>query len=217
MQRMLAAAICSILLCSCAMEQGDAVVSTAETLRAEAARLARGTAWSAPLEGDRLAANISTINGVQDGIELNPETISVSRVSCQTVYPYIKGFGSLDTRRLPYAVRQALDTFCAAVKDGKDIETFMSAGQEYAALFFVPDLCEAFGITAVPSSSDGEALFDDVLYGEPFFDGDDIIITMRLYRKGLYVDVEAGLVLNASDTSDNRQIKITQLRIKEAL
>lgn len=221
---MVRAAIALIVLASlfsCAMGRAPDEEMAESTLRNETEDMERGTQWSAPLESGRLDKDIRTHDNV-NGVPLSDEVMAVATPTSDEVYPYIAGVGSTDTREVTHKVRAVLDAFVAALPpcltdDGDALNTLialMARGTEYSALLLVEDMKENAAWLC-----DCAAVHDDmhVIYGEPFIDGEDVAVIVRITGDGATCDIEvcitqSTLELDGDSGEKAVSVKIAQLR-----
>lgn len=203
-----AALICCATIISCAVQEDTPAAlpdwdgaPSEQTLRECAIQKAQGTEWTQALESDRLGRDTAHHGGVSDALPLAPQIMAVASVDAAPVYPYLAGFGSLDTSALMVEVRRLLNSLLADISEGRDISPLMAEGMEYQAMFFMDDLngwlrhCDST-VTA--------------LYSQPFF-GDDgsIIVKMRLTCDGQTVDIEAALTKESTVAKETSGAKST--------
>lgn len=191
-------------LASCAAQSASDFSDDEVSLRAEADLRADAAKWTRELEPSRLSENISTMGGTREGMELSPAAAALSNGRSEAVYPFLEGFGSLDTRLLEGDTRAALDGFCAALFSGESVDSFFSPDSPFEKSFFMEDLetewNAAFG-EPLPQASADEPLFSSALYGEPFIDENGSEVPARFSRDGKSIDA---LFFFSSDGSERK-------------
>lgn len=178
---------------SCANSHTVILSDTAgETLRSQSDKKNREILWTRELESMRLVQDIAHTDSVDKAVKLTPQTIVVSAVQTQPVYPFIDGFGSLDTSLITQDIRNVLDTFCRNVSTGLSADQCMADGCLYSYVLFADDLKNgwksSFG-EEFPEVSENAPLFTRMIYGAPFIDDADYEIPVRFECSGGYIDI----------------------------
>jgi hypothetical protein len=163
-----------------------------ETLRSQSDRKNKEILWTRELESMRLVQDITHEDSVDKAVKLTPQTVVVSAAQAQPVYPFIDGFGSLDTSLITRDVRNVLDTFCKNVSTGLSADPCMADGCLYSYVLFADDLKNgwksSFG-EDIPEGSENSPLFTKMIYGAPFIDDADYEIPVRFECSKGYVDI----------------------------
>ncbi|MFA6856988.1 MAG: hypothetical protein WCR31_07255 [Treponema sp.] len=165
--------------------------SNGDTLRSQADKKDKEILWTRELESMRLVQNISTVDGVDKAVKLTPQSVIASSLVPVPVYPFIDGFGSLDTSLISSELKAALETACMTVSAQKNADSLMAEGCLYSYVLFLSDLKtgwkETFG-EDIPDVNNGENLFTKEIYGTPFLD-DDYEIPVRFECRKGYIDI----------------------------
>src|SRR5574344_3000147 len=110
--------IFSAVIISCSHSpQVDPNEAVQKTLRAQAAKLDKSIPWTAELEGNILSADIAHTDGISTKVKVSPKSIVAGgqESSVEPVYPYLPGFGSLNTSKLSDEAKSAVSSFADAV------------------------------------------------------------------------------------------------------
>lgn len=207
-----AAGILAFSACS-DLQQGKRAEDDVPTLRALAQAMAESVPWTDELESDRLTATVSVADGVDRHVSLSPLSFLAGAAArnAPPVYPFLEGFGSLDTTRIVPAVKTVLDGFCDAVCRAENADSFMARGCLYQLALFYRD-GDLNPPEASPDAGPDEkkpafSFFDTYFYGQPYVTGETYEVPMRFVGKNRSMDVLVFL-LNESDAW-----KIDELRI----
>ena len=189
--------------------------------------------WTKEIEKDRLTANISKLDTINNNIPLTPIVVLNSKYgqTAKPIYPYIEGFGSLDLSNLTKEQRNILDNFCNAIKSQENADSYMETSSKYELYLFINDLKENWESTfntkfPYPTEEQAETnttnttnttkkiptLFDSFFYGEPFQLNQYCELPVRfIFDKG-FVDVMISLIQTESVWKIN-QLKILKMGI----
>ena len=186
--------------------------NSGETLRSQADTKNREILWTRELESMRLVQDITHTDSMDKAVKLTLQTVVVSAVQTQPVYPFIDGFGSLDTSLVTQDIRTVLDTFCRSVSTGLSADVCMADGCLYSYVLFADDLKSgwksSFG-EDIPEVSENAPLFTRMIYGAPFIDDADYEIPVRFECRKGYID----LLLYFGKTAGG--YKINQIEIQK--
>lgn len=206
--------ICSALFCAVSCADGHTTVlsdSNGETLRSQADKNDKDILWTRELESMRLGQNISAEDGIDKAVKLTPQTIIVSTSQEEPAYPFIDGFGSLDTSLISPELKTALDSFCRDVSSQQSADVLMADGCLYSYILFLDDLKTGWKGTfgeELPDAEDTENLFTGEIYGAPFIE-DDYEIPVRLECNEGYADILICFIKDAGG------YKINQIEIQK--
>lgn len=198
-------------LFSCSHSQnGEIVYLNEETLRSVTEEKEKSLQWTRELESVRLLRDISKNEAVSENIKINSEVLCVrdSSFSAGTVYPFLPGFGSLDTSGMTAEYREFLESFCSSVAEWKMPEDKFEEGFLFSLALFKYDIengWETFFGKEFPSDSDVFPVFSAWIFGEPFFDEENIQTPVRFYCADGSVDV---LLFSGNDGFRMNQIMI---------
>jgi hypothetical protein len=150
-------------------------------------------------------------DGIDKAVKLTPQTIPASGTVPAAVYPFIDGFGSLDTSLIPQELRTALDTVCRTISSRENADQLMASGCLYSYVLFLEDFTagwkETFG-EPVPDKQNSTDLFSEEIYGAPFIN-DDYEIPVRFKCAKGYADILFCFIKNDSG------YKLTQIEIEK--
>ncbi|MBP3709847.1 MAG: hypothetical protein J6I73_05530 [Treponema sp.] len=203
-------AVFSLLLASCADSKSFILVDTSETLRSQSDARDADTLWTRELEAMRLFQNIEERESIEKSIPLTPFTVIAAASNYDAVYPFLSGFGSLDTSLISQELRAVLDTFVQAILSGQSADRCMARGSLYSYVFFMNDMqagWKQFFGSDMPEYSESHPLFSTVLYGAPFIDEQGAVIPVRLGFSRGSIDVLLCFE-NAEDGYKINQIEI---------
>ncbi len=208
--------VCILFFCalfsvfSCANGTAAAFTdSSGDTLRTEADKKDAEILWTRELESMRLVQDISTADAVDKAVKLTPQSVAASSSVPSSVYPFIDGFGSLDTSFIQQDLRTALDTACATVSSQQSADSLMADGCLFSYVLFLDDLKTGWKQTFgedLPGADAGD-LFTGKIYGAPFI-ADDYEIPVRFECGKGYADVLFYFIKNGSG------YKISQIEIQ---
>ena len=210
-------AVCFLAVSACSdLQQGKRAEDDAQTLRALAQAMAESVPWTDELERDRLTATVSVADGVDRHVLLSPLSVLAGAAARKVppVYPFLEGFGSLDTTLIVPDVKTVLDGFCDAVCRAENADSFMARGCLYQLALFYRD-----GDLVLPESSpDADSdekkpafsFFDTYFYGQPYVTGETYEVPVRFVGEKRSMDVLVFLL------KEGDAWKIDELRILRA-
>ncbi|MDE7228441.1 MAG: hypothetical protein K2N31_08985 [Treponemataceae bacterium] len=210
-------AVCFLAVSACSdLQQGKRAEDDAQTLRALAQAMAESVPWTDELERDRLTATVSVADGVDRHVLLSPLSFLAGAAARKVppVYPFLEGFGSLDTTLIVPDVKTVLDGFCDAVCRAENADSFMARGCLYQLALFYRD-----GDLVLPESSpDADSdekkpafsFFDTYFYGQPYVTGETYEVPVRFVGEKRSMDVLVFLL------KEGDAWKIDELRILRA-
>ena len=207
---------------SCSHNQSSEILYLNEdTLQAVTSTKESELQWTRELESARLLRDISKNEAVSSNIKLTNPIMSIASPDYfgKSIYPFLPGFGSLNTSLISPELKKSLELFCKSVSEWKFSETsFDSSSLLFLALFkfdiengwksnFGSDFLSSVSLNTDETASEQnesvekddednpkineqkETIFDKWVYGEPFFDESDIQIPVRFYSKQGSIDV----------------------------
>ncbi len=122
------------------------------SLKAAAEKKISGTDWTFELEKDRLTQDISTVNSIEKKIKLTPQVLLNSNYAAKLnpVYPYLEGFGSLDTSNFNSEIKKMSAEFASGLCKNQFSTAFFDASDIYELALFSLELKnrwkETFGL-----------------------------------------------------------------------
>ena len=207
--------VSSLLLTAVSCANSHTVIlsdNAGETLRSQSDKKNREILWTRELESMRLVQDITHTDSVDKAVKLTPKSIVVSSVQARPVYPFIDGFGSLDTSLITQDIRNVLDTFCRNVSTGLNADMCMADGCLYSYVLFTDDLKSGWKSSFeedIPEVSENVPLFTRMIYGAPFIDAADYEIPVRFECSEGYIDILLYFEKKGSD------YKINQIEIQK--
>lgn len=136
--------------------------------------------WTKELESVRLVRDVSKYPSVAANVKISPEVMAVSISDNPPIFPLLDGFGSLDVTLISSDLYVFLDNFCDKLKEWQFDESLMDESAIPSVLIFKYDI-EQLWQTDV-------RLLNDKIYGEPFFDSDQIMVPVRLSNEKVFID-----------------------------
>ncbi|MGP1458670.1 MAG: hypothetical protein ACTTKL_05105 [Treponema sp.] len=104
------------LFAACSGSQGAETANfDKDTLRSLALERENKTLWTRELEAERLLQNFSAIPEIAPDIRLEPRVVAAAEFGERPEYPFLPGFGKLDTAGISKELLQFLEGFCASV------------------------------------------------------------------------------------------------------
>lgn len=175
----IAAAVC-VLLAGCSQVQtSDLIAPSPETtIKYRLDTAAAETEWTQTLEPE-----LSEREPLHAEADVTAQTVFAVKTEEEPVYPFIPGFGSLDTRALGAAQEQCVRGFCGALLSGEHgvLAEFMAAGMEYQLFVFL------YNIRGIPA-------LRDYLLGKPFITDGTYMTPVRFYTEQAPLDIDLFLV-----------------------
>lgn len=234
MNRMIFAFLISVMIffSSCSQNQSsDIVYLNEDTLKTFTEEKENSVQWTRELESARLLRDISKHQAVSDSVKLSPLVMCVTDIQYfeKDIYPFLPGFGSLDISSVSNELRSFLDDFCKSVSlwlfDESKVEPYavfsfalfkfdletkwkLEFGSEFPLENSNGEKTDSSETTSETKENSSETqVFSNWIYGEPFFDEDNIQIPVRFYCEKGSVDV----VLYSS----KENFKISQIQIQK--
>ncbi len=172
--------------CSSPLESNEA---EDHTLRKMALDLDTATIWTSELEGNILSSEIKNAEGFDKSLLASPRTFALSYSARKTdpLYPKLANFYPLDLSNMDAAAKSLLTSFCQALVDKKNTDSFFSPSDLYNLIVFNYSLFKYFGKS--PSFSSylaGRPLLDEKIYQCPvrlFYDQGKHYLDIFVYLK----------------------------------
>ena len=213
-KRLIIAIFFSSIFFSCAMNGTENAEDNRENaggdfLRSRIESQFNETVWLEGLSSSAKKTLASNVPGAKKGIPATPETASATDTAADApIFPYIEGFGILDSSSLSAEAKSALDGFCAALASGNDASGFMTESRKYEFSIFLFDLKENYqSIFGVDFPEN--AIFDSWKYAAPVFGDDFFLVIVRFFANKKYFDAEIYL-----DESENGW-RVNQIRARK--
>ena len=179
------AAFFSVCFSSCAKKDGTEKIDNKNTLRYQLEQMLDEFQWSEELEPGRLSANVSRYGNVSDKVHTSIISVICSVPSNAEgkveeeplVYPYVEGFGNLDTGATPKTIVDSAEKFCDAIQDGTDADSLVARNSIYSLALFYRDIDELKNerkISAFTSHLLGSSFTSGTSYEQPvrFYDAE---------------------------------------------
>ncbi|MCR5494063.1 MAG: hypothetical protein K6F15_00340 [Treponema sp.] len=185
--------ILSLLLISCSGGQGsDKVISEEITIRALAEHRENELLWTRELESVRLLLDTKKNQVVADSIKLEPLVMTSALTGKKSLYPYLEGFGSLDTSSISKEMKTFLDSTFESLAKWQLSSLKVQDNSIFSLTLFKYDiehLWEENFSETFPIVQDDITLFQSKLYGEPYFLEDQVQLPVRLYALKGHIDI----------------------------
>lgn len=199
------------LFFSCSSGQSsEKIISDEVSLKVLSQNREQELLWTRELESVRLLLDTKKNQVVADNIKLEPLVMTGTVSGKSPVYPYLDGFGSLDTTSISREMRAFLDETFKTLSLWQVQSLKMQENSIFSAVLFKYDVenlwQNQFG-EKFPLVSEDMPLFSAKLYGEPFIDDTEVQIPVRLYAKRGYLDVMLYFTVLTPYKIDNIQIK----------
>lgn len=171
--------------------------------------------WTRELESVRLIVDVSKNPIVDKSIKLTPKNYVVATTEKKAkIYPYLEGFGNLDTTEINSDLMNNLKSFCNSVCSWNlSLEQIASENSFFMILFkndVESNWKNYFKVEfEVPTQGN---LFDSFLIGTPFLEDSVIDFPVRFFCSFGYVDIRVSYL--SENLSKINQLKILRWGIK---
>lgn len=201
---------------SCSDSSGAKINSSEfSTLKEEVQDFNKKTNWTDAIEPDRLSANIQRVDKIASNVRLSSTVLAARTVNKdENLYPHLKGFGSLDTTLIPPALKTLVTNFYESFSSGESLVGLTKTESLYVLALFYYNLknyfpeYEAFVSKKNENNSIDEVrLFKKIIIGEPFIEGVNYMIPVRLVSEEKTID------LSLFCAENNGSWKIDQIQI----
>lgn len=167
--------------------------------------------WSIELESNRLLDRVNLKNNnLSDDVEFNMEVMKVLPGFQESIYPEFDKFGSLNTSKLKFSVKEKINDFCKTLSDGKinSLDSYFASNYIFNYVFFKKDLLDLLkdNFNFVFSEEESVIIFDKWILGEPFMGEKLLQIPVRFYCNQGFIDVT--LYLNSELQNSIYQITL---------
>lgn len=173
-------------------QETEKVISDEISLKAISQNREQELLWTRELESVRLLLDTKKNQVVADSIKLEPLVMTGAVTGKNPVYPYLEGFGSLDTTSISKDMRAFLDETYRCLSKWQIQSLKMQDSSAFSAILFkydVEKLWEQNFGDKFPVLQDDMPLFTSRLYGEPFIDDSEVQIPVRLYANRGHLDI----------------------------
>lgn len=212
--------IFSFLFCficnSCSSSHGTEELVTDEiTLKELSNKKENEFSWTRELESVRLIVDVSKNPIVDKSIKLTPKNYVVATTEKKAkIYPYLEGFGNLDTTEINSDLMNNLKSFCNSVCSWNlSLEQIASENSFFMILFkndVESNWKNYFKVEfEVPTQGN---LFESFLIGTPFLEDSVIDFPVRFFCSFGYVDIRVSYL--SENLSKINQLKILRWGIK---
>lgn len=217
-----------LVFSSCSGSQGlETANFDKETLRGIALEKERETLWTRELESVRLLQETSEIPEIAKGIRLEPHIAAAAELSGSYIFPYLSGFGSLDTTGTSKELSEFLEKFCTSVSEWKISADFFAEDSLFSLVLFKNDVEKSWKDifnTDFPANNlskndeqdkkhaESQKVFISYIYGASFTEDSGVFVPVRFYAQKGFVDA-ALFIENSGEASEKSQIKIRQIQI----
>ena len=96
--------------------------------------------WTRELESARLLKDTKKMEGVSASVKLSKNVVIVSEKSYPKIYPYLEGFGSLDTTSVSADLGKLIETFASSLCFGVFDEALFNSHAVFTFVLFQNDL-----------------------------------------------------------------------------
>ena len=179
----------SLLLLSCAKKDDSSNGDVSGTLRYQIEEMLEDFQWSDELEPGRLSENVSRYGNISEKVKMSQLAIICSMPepeseSDNSVYPYLDGFGLLDVSKTPAQILSSTKSFCTAIVEDSDADSFFSKESLFSLALFRRDLEDLKSTKEISSIS-------SFVIGMAFTGGTSYEIPVRFYdsEKKNFLDV----------------------------
>lgn len=188
----------TFLFISCADSSGSKISSSEFlTLKEEVLDFNKKTNWTDAIEPDRLSSNIKKVNKIASNVKLSSTSLAArSFTEDEILYPHLKGFGSLNTALVPPGLRTLISDFYEAFSAGKSLVSLTKTESIYVLALFYYSLKNNFPeydafVSKIKegNSKDDSKLFNRIIIGEPFIEGINYMVPLRLYSDEKTLDL----------------------------
>ena len=229
-----------VLFLSCSGSQGpDTAAFDKETLRTLSLEKENQTLWTRELEETRLLQDFSALPDVSPDIRLEPRIVAAVELSGSPVYPFLQGFGSLDTAGISKELAAFLAAFCTSISTWNfRLEDFAESAI-FSAVLFKNDVEKSWNTVFgkdFPIRQEGSTdthkgdsetaqgdnprapipesdIFSSYIYGAPFAEEGGVLVPVRFYAKNGILDAALFIAMIADSTETAPSFKITQIQI----
>lgn len=173
--------------------------------------------WTRELESVRLLKDTKKMEGVASSVKLSKNVVIASENLYPKIYPYLEGFGSLDTTLVSADLDKLLKTFASSLCFGVFDESLFNSQAVFSFVLFQNDLknlwkelfkqdMPTFPAEEQETIAASQKVFTSWVVSKPYVFDNEIQVTIRFKKESKYIDV----MLFVSVDNKIEQIQITQ-------
>ena len=157
------------------------------------------------------------MEGVASSVKLSKNVVIASENNYPKIYPYLEGFGSLDTTLVSSDLDKLLKTFASSLCFGVFDESLFNSQAVFSFVLFQNDLknlwkelfkqdMPSFPAEEQETIAASQKVFTSWVVSKPYVFDNEIQVTIRFKKDAKYIDV----MLFVSVENKIEQIQITQ-------
>lgn len=173
--------------------------------------------WTRELESVRLLKDTKKMEGVASSVKLSKNVVIASENLYPKIYPYLEGFGSLDTTLVSADLDKLLNTFASSLCFGVFDESLFNSQAVFSFVLFQNDLknlwkelfkqdMPTFPAEEQETIAASQKVFTSWVVSKPYVFDNEIQVTIRFKKESKYIDV----MLFVSVDNKIEQSQITQ-------
>lgn len=173
--------------------------------------------WTRELESVRLLKDTKKMEGVASSVKLSKNVVIASENLYPKIYPYLEGFGSLDTTLVSADLDKLLKTFASSLCFGVFDESLFNSQAVFSFVLFQNDLknlwkelfkqdMPTFPAEEQETIAASQKVFTSWVVSKPYVFDNEIQVTIRFKKESKYIDV----MLFVSVDNKIEQSQITQ-------
>lgn len=173
--------------------------------------------WTRELESVRLLKDTKKMEGVASSVKLSKNVVIASENLYPKIYPYLEGFGSLDTTLVSSDLDKLLKTFASSLCFGVFDESLFNSQAVFSFVLFQNDLknlwkelfkqdMPTFPTEEQETIAASQKVFTSWVVSKPYVFDNEIQVTIRFKKESKYIDV----MLFVSVDNKIEQSQITQ-------
>ena len=173
--------------------------------------------WTRELESVRLLKDTKKMEGVASSVKLSKNVVIASENLYPKIYPYLEGFGSLDTTLVSADLDKLLKTFASSLCFGVFDESLFNSQAVFSFVLFQNDLknlwkelfkqdMPTFSTEEQETIAASQKVFTSWVVSKPYVFDNEIQVTIRFKKESKYIDV----MLFVSVDNKIEQSQITQ-------
>lgn len=173
--------------------------------------------WTRELESVRLLKDTKKMEGVASSVKLSKNVVIASENNYPKIYPYLEGFGSLDTTLVSSDLDKLLKTFASSLCFGVFDESLFNSQAVFSFVLFQNDLknlwkelfkqdMPTFPAEEQETIAASQKVFTSWVVSKPYVFDNEIQVTIRFKKESKYIDV----MLFVSVDNKIEQSQITQ-------
>ena len=156
--------------------------------------------WTRELESVRLLKDTKKMEGVSSSVKLSKNVVIASENNYPKIYPYLEGFGSLDTTSISSDLDKLLQTFASSLCFGVFDESLFNSQSVFSFVLFQNDLKNLWkelfkqDMPTFPSEEQetiaaSQKVFTSWIVSKPYVFDNEIQVTIRFKKESKYIDV----------------------------